>query len=49
MASRVGHELTSVAVPVVQSPDDGLSYAVNPRFDSDGRWLPRREWPAELQ
>ena len=36
-------------VPVGKSPDDGLSYAVNPRFDSDGRWLPRREWPAELQ
>ena len=47
--SRVGHELTSVAVPVGQSPDDGLSYTPNLRFDEEGRWRPRSEWPKELQ
>ncbi|KAI1790547.1 zf-DHHC-domain-containing protein [Ganoderma leucocontextum] len=36
-------------LPVGQSPDDGLSYAVNPRFDEEGRWRPRSEWPKELQ
>ncbi|KAI0742878.1 zf-DHHC-domain-containing protein [Daedaleopsis nitida] len=36
-------------VPIGHSPDDGLSYVVNPRFDKEGRWLPRREWPAELR
>ncbi|TBU30974.1 zf-DHHC-domain-containing protein [Dichomitus squalens] len=36
-------------LPVGQSPDDGLSYVVNPRFDVEGRWRPRREWPRELQ
>ena len=38
-----------LAVPIGKSPDDGLSYVVNPCFDAEGRWLPRREWPAELR
>ena len=36
-------------VPIGHSPDDGLSYNPNPRFDAEGRWLPRKEWPAELR
>ncbi|KAI0369328.1 zf-DHHC-domain-containing protein [Pilatotrama ljubarskyi] len=36
-------------LPIGKSPDDGLSYELNPRFDSEGRWRPRREWPRELQ
>ncbi|KAH9852983.1 zf-DHHC-domain-containing protein [Lenzites betulinus] len=36
-------------LPIGKSPDDGLSYTLNPRFDSEGRWRPRREWPRELQ
>ncbi|TFK92154.1 zf-DHHC-domain-containing protein [Polyporus arcularius HHB13444] len=36
-------------LPIGKSPDDGLSYVVNPRFDAEGRWLPRNEWPAELR
>lgn len=36
-------------VPIGKSPDDGLSYVVNPRFDKEGRWLPRSEWPAALR
>ncbi|KAH9837742.1 zf-DHHC-domain-containing protein [Rhodofomes roseus] len=36
-------------LPIGQSPDDGLSYIPNPRHDPEGRWRPRREWPAKLQ
>ncbi|EIW56472.1 zf-DHHC-domain-containing protein [Trametes versicolor FP-101664 SS1] len=36
-------------LPIGKSPDDGLSYTLNPRFDAEGRWRPRREWPKELQ
>ncbi|KAI0633015.1 zf-DHHC-domain-containing protein [Trametes polyzona] len=36
-------------LPIGKSPDDGLHYQLNPRFDAEGRWLPRREWPKELQ
>ncbi|KAI0830295.1 DHHC palmitoyltransferase-domain-containing protein [Trametes gibbosa] len=36
-------------LPIGKSPDDGLSYTLNPRFDSEGRWRPRREWPHKLQ
>ncbi|KAI0354250.1 zf-DHHC-domain-containing protein [Trametes cingulata] len=36
-------------LPIGKSPDDGLNYQLNPRFDSEGRWRPRREWPRELQ
>ncbi|KAI8990374.1 DHHC palmitoyltransferase-domain-containing protein [Trametes punicea] len=36
-------------LPIGKSPDDGLSYELNPRFDSEGRWRPRKEWPKELQ
>ncbi|KAF5329456.1 hypothetical protein D9619_009102 [Psilocybe cf. subviscida] len=28
---------------------DGLSYPVNPRFDADGRWRRRAEWPETLR
>lgn len=42
--------LTSIfAVPVGRSGNDGLSYPVNPRFDSNGRWRRRAEWPPELR
>ncbi|CDO68748.1 hypothetical protein BN946_scf184989.g14 [Trametes cinnabarina] len=36
-------------LPIGKSPDDGLSYELNPRFDNEGRWRPRKEWPKELQ
>ena len=36
-------------VPVSRGLNDGLSYPVNPRFDADGRWRRRSEWPLELQ
>ncbi|KAI0062983.1 zf-DHHC-domain-containing protein [Artomyces pyxidatus] len=36
-------------LPIGRSPMDGLHYERNPRFDRDGRWLPRKAWPKELQ
>ncbi|KAF8970663.1 DHHC palmitoyltransferase-domain-containing protein [Flammula alnicola] len=35
--------------PVGRSDNDGLSYPVNPRFDSEGRWRKRAEWPEDLR
>jgi len=36
-------------LPIGRSSNDGLDYPVNPRFDSEGRWRRRAEWPPELQ
>ncbi|KAI0043421.1 zf-DHHC-domain-containing protein [Auriscalpium vulgare] len=36
-------------LPVGRSPSDGLHFDRNPRFDREGRWLPRSEWPPELR
>ncbi|KZV63525.1 zf-DHHC-domain-containing protein [Peniophora sp. CONT] len=36
-------------LPIGRTPTDGLKWERNPRFDREGRWLPRREWPASLQ
>ncbi|CAA7262198.1 unnamed protein product [Cyclocybe aegerita] len=35
--------------PIGRSLSDGLSYPVNPRFDSEGRWRRRSEWPEHLR
>ncbi|KAF8509462.1 zf-DHHC-domain-containing protein [Hysterangium stoloniferum] len=35
--------------PVGRSSGDGLVYPRNPRFDNEGRWRRRAEWPAGLQ
>jgi len=36
-------------LPIGRSGRDGLDYPVNPRFDSEGRWRRRAEWPLELR
>jgi len=36
-------------VPIGRSKGDGLAYPVNPRFDEEGRWRRRKEWPVDLQ
>lgn len=36
-------------LPIGQSLGDGLDYPRNPRFDPDGRWRRRFEWPDGLQ
>ena len=38
----------NVSVPIGRT-NDGLSYPVNPRFDEDGRWRRREEWPEALR
>ncbi|OSD00059.1 zf-DHHC-domain-containing protein [Trametes coccinea BRFM310] len=47
--ATMGERVWMWFLPIGKSPDDGLSYELNPRFDSEGRWRPRREWPRELQ
>ncbi|KAF5326794.1 hypothetical protein D9619_004046 [Psilocybe cf. subviscida] len=36
-------------LPIGRPMGDGLSYPVNPRFDDDGRWRRRSEWPEALR
>ncbi|PPQ65457.1 hypothetical protein CVT24_010788 [Panaeolus cyanescens] len=36
-------------LPVGRPLSDGLSYPPNPRYDSEGRWRRRSEWPEELR
>ncbi|KDR78257.1 hypothetical protein GALMADRAFT_245344 [Galerina marginata CBS 339.88] len=36
-------------LPIGRSGSDGVVYPVNPRFDSEGRWQRRSEWPEELR
>ncbi|KAI0248920.1 DHHC palmitoyltransferase-domain-containing protein [Lactifluus subvellereus] len=36
-------------LPIGSTKDLGLDYPRNPRFDVDGRWMPRRQWPPELR
>ncbi|KAJ7832302.1 hypothetical protein B0H13DRAFT_2371010 [Mycena leptocephala] len=36
-------------LPIGAPLGDGLHYVPNPRFDADGQWRRRSEWPAELR
>ncbi|KAF9054095.1 DHHC palmitoyltransferase-domain-containing protein [Panaeolus papilionaceus] len=36
-------------LPVGRPLSDGTHYPPNPRYDSEGRWRRRSEWPAELR
>jgi palmitoyltransferase len=36
-------------LPIGHSSSDGKTYPVNPRFDSEGRWRRKAEWPPELR
>lgn len=40
---------TAIPVPIGRSDGDGVTYPTNPRFDREGRWRPRKEWPPELR
>ncbi|KAF9529851.1 DHHC palmitoyltransferase-domain-containing protein [Crepidotus variabilis] len=35
--------------PVGRSQGDGLNYPANPRFDEEGRWRRRVDWPQQLR
>ncbi|KJA25008.1 hypothetical protein HYPSUDRAFT_200244 [Hypholoma sublateritium FD-334 SS-4] len=47
--SVMGSSWIGWILPVGRSDNDGLSYPFNPRFDSNGRWRRRAEWPPELR
>jgi palmitoyltransferase len=47
--ARMGKNPWGWFFPVGGRDNDGLTYPTNPRFDSLGRWRPRRDWPAELR
>ncbi|KAG2151089.1 DHHC palmitoyltransferase-domain-containing protein [Suillus bovinus] len=36
-------------LPVGRGLEDGLNFPTNPRFDRQGRWRRRSEWPADLR
>ncbi|KAI0270885.1 DHHC palmitoyltransferase-domain-containing protein [Russula aff. rugulosa BPL654] len=36
-------------LPIGSTKDKGLDYPRNPRFNADGQWLPRRQWPSSLR
>ena len=36
-------------VPVGKAENDGTNYPINPRFDAQGRWRKRAEWPVHLR
>jgi len=45
----MGHNPLGWFLPIGRSMGDGLQYPVNPRFDEEGRWKRRVDWPKELQ
>ncbi|KAI0791040.1 zf-DHHC-domain-containing protein [Abortiporus biennis] len=47
--SVMGHSVLYWIFPIGESDGDGINWTVNPRFDKEGRWRPRREWPEELR
>jgi palmitoyltransferase len=36
-------------LPIGRSSGDGMTYPTNPRFDDQGRWKQRQEWPVGLR
>ncbi|KZV83958.1 zf-DHHC-domain-containing protein [Exidia glandulosa HHB12029] len=49
--ARMGDSVVGWFLPVLgkRSDSHGLDYAVNPRFDEEGRWRRREEWPEHLR
>ncbi|KAJ7161116.1 DHHC palmitoyltransferase-domain-containing protein [Mycena filopes] len=45
----MGRSVWGWIFPIGAPLGDGLSYRPNPRFDTDGRWRRRSEWPEELR
>ncbi|THH03993.1 hypothetical protein EW145_g5843 [Phellinidium pouzarii] len=46
---RMGKNRWAWFLPVGHSEGDGLTFPTNPRFDKEGRWRRRNEWPPELR
>jgi len=47
--SVMGKKIWWWFLPIGRSASDGLVYPTNKRFDKEGRLMPRREWPPDLQ
>lgn len=47
--SVMGESKWGWILPTRTSPDDGISYKTNPRFDPQGIMRRRQEWPEELR
>lgn len=47
--SVMGQSIWSWFFPVCNAESNGLNYPINPRFDAQGRWRKRAEWPAHLR
>ncbi|KNZ76633.1 Palmitoyltransferase PFA3 [Termitomyces sp. J132] len=45
----MGYNVWGWFLPIGKSLNDGLTYPVNPRFDAQGIWRKRAEWPRELR
>ncbi|KAJ7645337.1 DHHC palmitoyltransferase-domain-containing protein [Mycena rosella] len=45
----MGRSVLGWIFPIGRPLGDGLHYRPNPRFDTDGRWRRRAEWPVELR
>lgn len=45
----MGSSVLQWILPIPGTQGDGLTYPTNPRFDAEGRWQPRKDWPKELQ
>ncbi|KAJ7750903.1 DHHC palmitoyltransferase-domain-containing protein [Mycena metata] len=45
----MGKNVVGWVLPIGAPLGDGLHYQPNPRFDADGRWRRRSEWPAGLR
>lgn len=47
--SVMGKSVWSWFLPIGNTESDGLNYPVNPRFDDQGRWRKRIDWPEHLR
>lgn len=47
--SVMGKSQVGWVLPIGGPVDQGVEYEVNPRFDEEGRWRRRSEWPQECQ
>jgi palmitoyltransferase len=47
--SVMGENIWGWFLPIGRPESDGLEYPINPRFDRDGRWRRRSEWPEEFR
>jgi hypothetical protein len=45
----MGRSVWEWLLPIGNTQQKGFDYRPNPRFDANGRWRKRREWPPELR